>query len=439
MNIINTLLGIPKAFAQVGGAQEIASETESQLTALITFIIGQIPLWITAFIVIVLSFFIARIVKSTVENKMAAKGFEEEHKEVQILAARAANVTVLTIGITIGLKIAGIDLTAIIAAAAFGVGFALRDIIMNFIAGVLLLSARHYTIGDIIKIKSTIGRIVEIQTRATIIKTFDGTKVIVPNSELFKNQVTSLTSNPFRRISLICGVNYGEDLEKTSKIILDAIQKTKGVLTEPKPGVAFTEWGDSSINFKMKAWVESRSPRIKIRSKIIINVTKALEAAGIIIPYPIQTVKLSKEERKLEKQAEQLLTEEVPPEKELSELKPALVTVEKTPSPEDIAAPEWLKKASEKATTAEPEGAEVVEQPQVKAEPETTEQPEVVAEPAEQPEVSVQPEPAEQAKELIEPEISVEPQAKEVVESQQAAEAAETLLTDDQRALPRRD
>lgn len=325
MNIINIILGIPAALAQVAGAQEIASETENQLTALVSFVIQKIPLWITAFIVIILSFVIARIVKSTVENRLASEGFEEEHKEIQILAARTANAAVLTIGITVGLKIAGIDLTAIIAAAAFGVGFALRDIIMNFIAGVLLLSSRHYTIGDVIKVKGTVGKIIEIQTRATILKAFDGTKIIVPNAELFKNQVTSITSNPFRKIALVNSVNYGEDLKKVSKVVVDAVKSTKGVLLEPKPGLSFFEWGEYSIKFKIKAWVETKSPRIKIQSQLIQNVTQAMKDAGVAIPYPIQTIELSDEE----KQTEQLIKKEA------------------EASPEKEETPTWLKQAAE--------------------------------------------------------------------------------------------
>ena len=81
MYILNKVVGIPTALAQIAGTKEIASETENQLTSLVSFVISQIPLWITAIIVIVLSFIVAKIVKSAVENKMATEGFEEEHKD----------------------------------------------------------------------------------------------------------------------------------------------------------------------------------------------------------------------------------------------------------------------------------------------------------------------------------------------------------------------
>jgi len=365
MNILNTVLGIPNVLAQGVNAGEIANETEGQLTQLVAFIINQIPLWITAFIIMVLTFVVARMVKSAVENKMATQGFEEENKEVAILASRTANAAVLTIGITVALKIAGIDLTAIIAAAAFGVGFALRDIIMNFIAGVMLLSSRHYTIGDVIKVKGTMGKIVEIQTRATILKAFDGTKIIVPNAELFKNEVISFTSNPFRKVKLINGVNYGEDLQRTMEVVMEAVRNTKGVLAEPKPKMAFTEWGPYSINYKVSAWVESRGGWVKIRTAMILNITKALEEAGIEIPYPIQTIEISDEEKK----AEKLITEKGEKKNALTQLKPAPVAVKSgpLPSPENIDAPMWLKKASQ--DTALPEKQEAAAEPEPKPEP----------------------------------------------------------------------
>lgn len=299
--IFQALFEIPIAYAQKTDSENVATETGNQLAGLFTSLITQIPLWFTAIIVIVLSFVVARMVKAAVENKMTAEGFEEEHREIQIVAGRAANAIVLIMGITVGLKIAGLDLTPIIAAGAFGIGFALQDLIMNFLAGVMILTARHYTIGDAIKVNGTLGKIMEIQTRATILKAFDGTKIVVPNAVLFKNQVTNYSGNPFRRLSLVTGVAYGSDLKKVMKTVLETVQNIKGVLADPKPGVLLYEWGDYSINFKINVWVDAKSGRLAVRNRLIIAVDKALSDAGIEVPYPIQTIYMSQEEKKLEK------------------------------------------------------------------------------------------------------------------------------------------
>src|SRR5690606_7033699 len=157
-------------------------------------------------------------------------------------------------------------------------------------------SSRHYSIGDSIKVGGKMGKIVEIQTRATVLRAFDGTKIIVPNADLFKNQVTSLTSNPFRRFKVKMSINHGEDLRKTMEVVLKAVEETEGVLAQPKPSMRYTEFGQYSINFSVKAWVESRAGWIKIRHRVILNISKALREAGIAIPYPIQTIKVSRQE-----------------------------------------------------------------------------------------------------------------------------------------------
>ncbi|MBU1992677.1 MAG: mechanosensitive ion channel family protein [Nitrospirota bacterium] len=304
---------IPLAYAA-----EAAAKESSGVASIVEYIVTQLPLWIAAILVFVLSVFIAKIIKRSVENKIAEKGIEEEHKGIQALGGRVANAGVLTLGVTAALKIAGIDITAIIAAGAFGIGFALRDLIMNFLAGVMILVSRHFTIDDFIKINDTVGKIVEIQSRATVIQALDGTKVIVPNAELFTNIVTSFTSNPFRRIEVIVGVDYGTNLKFAIEKCNEAIKATKGVLAQPKPMVILDEFADSSINLIVRAWVESRSGWLVIRSDLIASIKAEFDKANINIPWPIRTIYYGKDmnadtEKALESQiAETQILAQVP-------------------------------------------------------------------------------------------------------------------------------
>jgi len=299
-------------YAATTSTNNIPENTASQLASLIELVITRIPLWIAAFIVIVLTVFLAKIIKSMVENKMAEKGIEDEHKEVQILGGRIAYVVVLTIGMTVGLKIAGIDLTTIIAAVGFGVGFALKDLIMNFIAGMMIIIGRHFTIGDFIKVNGILGRVVEIQSRVTILRAIDGTKVVVPNADLFSNTVTSYTSNPFRRIEVDVYVDYRGDLEKAIKIFMMTAKKTKGVLAEPKPVVLVKGFGDSNYDLKVRAWVESKSAWLTIKSNLVKNIKEAYDKYNIPMAwnvtqlvydkdFPIGEIEIPEEEKKLEK------------------------------------------------------------------------------------------------------------------------------------------
>ena len=285
---------IQTAHAQVSG-QAVAGETESQLQGLFDFFVVKIPSFIAAFIVFVLFFFIAKAIKGIVESKMSQRF--EDHKEMQILAGRTASTTTIIVGGTIALNIAGIDLTVIIAAAGFGIGFALKDIIINFLAGVFTLAQKQYTIGDFIKVNDTIGKVIEIQARATVLQALDGTRVVVPNSELFTKQVVSYTSNPFRRIELGVGVEYDTDLNLAVKTCYRALKNTNGILIEPKPAVLIDEFGESSINLKIRGWVESQGGWLAIRSDLAANVKAGFDKVGINIPFPIRTIVYDKDSK----------------------------------------------------------------------------------------------------------------------------------------------
>lgn len=317
-----------KAYAAVVSADEVAGGTASELVKLVEIMLTKIPLWIAAGIVVVLSFLVARIARAMVENKLAEQGIEEEHKELQILGGRMTYSAILTIGITVGLKIAGIDLTTILAAVAFGIGFALKDLIMNFLAGVMILIGRDFAIGDFINVGGTLGKVVAIQSRVTILQAIDGTKVIVPNAELFKKQVISYTSNPFRRIEVIVAVDYRTNLENTLKVCMKSVKNTKKILAEPKPAVIIDKFEESSISIKIRAWVDSRGGWIKVKSNLIASIKKDFDAHGIIIPFPIRTIAYDKDNELSEK----ILEEEVQKD-------PPAPTPVLTPAPQAVPAP----------------------------------------------------------------------------------------------------
>ena len=290
----------------------IKEDTTSELVALLELIITKIPLWVAAFIVVVLSFLLARLAQRRIENKMAEKGIDQEHQELQILGGRITYTVVLIIGITIGLKVAGIDLTSIIAAAAFGIGFALKDLIMNFLAGVMILLGRHFTIGDFVKIGDTIGKVIEIQSRVTILQAIDGTKVIVPNSQLFQKQVKSFTSNPFRRIELEFSIDSRNNLQNALDVCLKTTQTTEGIIPEPKPAILVDGFSENGVKIIVRAWVESRGAWLKVKSRLAKNIKHALDAHGISVPYPIQVAMQDKDPTASEKMLEKAVVESQP-------------------------------------------------------------------------------------------------------------------------------
>lgn len=295
--ILNLILGVQTTFAQQVDktTTDAASSTGSQVQIMVDSIFKSIPYWITGLIVIILSFVISRIVKSMVENKMTEAGIEEEHREIQIVTARAASIGVIIVGITAGLKIAGLDLTSILAAAAFGIGFAMQDLIMNFLAGIILLLQKQFTIGDWISVNGTEGVVKEIQSRYTIIKKWDGTKAIVPNADLFKNQVNSLTSNPVRRFTVDISVDLYADLKEVIDVIYAAIDKVDKVVKKPKPSIIVTQPGQFYNNLRVRCWVESKQGILKPTSLVIRQIHKDFYRRGWSWPYPTQTLILDKD------------------------------------------------------------------------------------------------------------------------------------------------
>ena len=299
------------AATATGTASDVSSGTVEKLAWVLNLLTEKIPLWIAAVIMIFVLILLAKLARRIVEEKLADKGIDESHQEVQILGGRITYAVVLTIGVTVSLKVAGIDLTTIIAAVGFGIGFALRDFIMNFLAGIVILMSRHFTVGDFIKVGGTMGKIIEIQGRNTILQAIDGTKVIVPNADLFNNQVTSMTSNPFRRIEVGVGFDYRTDLKNAMKVCMKAIKKTKGALLEPKPAIVVDGFGDSSVDMRVRVWVESRSAWLKTKGNLILNLNDELNKYNISMPYPITTIIYDKDTEVREKMIEEEKEEKV--------------------------------------------------------------------------------------------------------------------------------
>lgn len=287
------------------GANEASAGLAAQIAEFFTFLIGRVPSWIAGFVVFVLSIFVAKMAKSSVESKISDQ-VDEEHQGVLILAGRVTYFGTLVLGITIALKIAGIDLTAILAAVAFGVGFALRDLIGNFFAGVLILVGRQFSIGDFIHVGNTSGRVMEIQSRCCIIKAIDGTKVIVPNSKIFTSEVVCTTANPLRRIDIPMYISYDTDIKYATKVTMDFIKKNPKIFKKPAPSVIVKDYGDSTIDMQIRCWVDSRSGWLKLKSDLMHQLWELWQEAGIVVPYNIMHLETEQDTAEYVKEASEL-------------------------------------------------------------------------------------------------------------------------------------
>ena len=208
--------------------------------------------------------------------------------------------TLLKIGVwLIGLMIAatvmmpGLSPSGMLAGLGFGavaIGFAFQDIFENFLAGVLIMLREKMRIGDVIECEGVKGRVEHITLRETHIRQLSNELTIMPNSMVFKNPVRILTDDKMRRDEVIVGVSYDTDLEQAQTVICDTVRALEAVNQDKDVIVYAQEFNSSSVDFMVQWWATS-SPRElrRIKSEVIIAVKKALDKAGIEIPFPYVT------------------------------------------------------------------------------------------------------------------------------------------------------
>jgi small-conductance mechanosensitive channel len=190
----------------------------------------------------------------------------------------------------------GIELnkfTVLTGAFGVGIGFGLQNIINNFVSGLILQFERPIHIDDILEVDTNIGKVTRIGVRSSTISTAQGAEVIIPNAILISSKVINWTlSESQRRRELPIGVAYGSDPTRVLKILRDAAAKHELVLSKPEPIAYFTGFGESALNFELHFWVMQENNGLQISSEVALDVMKALNDAGIEVPFPQRDVRL---------------------------------------------------------------------------------------------------------------------------------------------------
>jgi len=182
----------------------------------------------------------------------------------------------------------GIDTTslaAILAAAGLAIGLSLQGSLSNLAAGIMIIMFRPIKVKDYVQAGGTEGFVEDISIFTTVFITPDNKKVIVPNNEITSGIITNFSAKKTRRIDLVIGVGYDDDLAKTKKALNKVITAHKSVLKTPEPQVAVSELADSSVNFVVRPWVKTKD-YWDVRFDLIEQIKVALDKEGISIPYP---------------------------------------------------------------------------------------------------------------------------------------------------------
>ncbi|MFK8007572.1 MAG: mechanosensitive ion channel family protein [Saprospiraceae bacterium] len=271
------------------------SNLYNKLSGWVNEVVLALPNIVLAAIVLSISIYLSRYLK-----KLVCKTLLRTTKNNTVVGV-ISNIAVagfMIVSLFIVLNILNLSeaVTALLGTAGvigLAVGLALQDPLINLFSGVLMSVKDYYQVGDLIETNGFFGKISKITLRSTIIAQLDGQEVIIPNKEVLQNPLKNFSHNGRRRIELDCGVAYGDDLEKVEEIAINAVKNSGLNFRESKPIEFFyTEFGDSSINFRIRFWknIVSQADYFMARHTAIKALKKAFDQNNITIPFPITTL-----------------------------------------------------------------------------------------------------------------------------------------------------
>ena len=264
-----------------------SSEAWNTVHTMVRDFYASLPRLIFAFIVVVFFYILSRIVKAIVRR---TTDVDSSHRTLRIAMGRIAQGVIIVIGALVAVTAAfpGFTPANLISALGIGgiaIGFAFKDIFENFLAGILILVTRPFRIGDQIIYDRYEGTVEDIQTRATWLKTYDGRRVVIPNSELFKNSVTVNTAFDTRRLEYDFKLAAGEDVEKAKAVIIRVMRESKDVLPDPKADAVVIGFDQGSVTLRARWWSRSRIADVLLGQDHVLATARAqLAAAGIKLP-----------------------------------------------------------------------------------------------------------------------------------------------------------
>ena len=258
---------------------------------LIVKFLTLLPKAIVAMVILVIFIYLAGVISKAVRKALDKRGTDHE---VKLVIIKITHWSGIILGVFVALQQIGFDVSAFLVSlgvVGFTIGFALQDISKNFVAGMLLLLQQPFDIGDAIETAGFSGTVVDVDLRATEIRTFDGKTVLIPNADVYTSAITNLSREANRRLDLTIGVAYDTDLESAREAALEAIASVAGVLMDPAPQVVYNNFGSSSIDFTLYYWVDTQKNGVpEAQDAAVVAVNSAFAKKGIEIPYPVQTV-----------------------------------------------------------------------------------------------------------------------------------------------------
>ncbi|MEG4586214.1 mechanosensitive ion channel family protein [Microcoleus sp. MOSTC5] len=265
-----------------------------KMESMIDGLIIMLPNIVLALIVFAIFFCVGGAIKRAVRRVTRN---HHQARNLGLVLGRLAQGTIVLVGLFVALSIiiptfkAG-DLIQLLGISGVAIGFAFRDILQNFLAGILILLTEPFRIDDQIVFKNFEGTVENIETRATTIQTYDGRRIVIPNAELFTNAVTVNTAFDKRRTEYDFGIGYNDDIDRAKQLMLEALYTVNEVLKDPAPDVLVVQLAESTVNIRVRWWIAPprRIDDMRSRDKVICAIKKKLVENGIDLPYPTRQI-----------------------------------------------------------------------------------------------------------------------------------------------------
>jgi len=288
------------ATAGAGAAAAARPEPESILNLHLVDIAGTritVATLVSIAAVLLATFLAATLLARLLARVLRARGKAGEG-EIRALS-RVVRYAVWITGLAIGLSTAGINLTALFTAGAIfavALGFAMKEIVENFVAGVILLLERAIKPGDVLEVEGQMVKVVTMGIRTTIARTLDDEDLVIPNSTLSQSSVKNYTlRDPHYRIRAAVGVSYASDMGRVREVLAGVAQGVDWRLAEPEPRILLLQFGSSSVDWEISVWTDDPWRVRSLRSDLQLRVWDALRAAGITIAFPQVDVHVDRE------------------------------------------------------------------------------------------------------------------------------------------------
>lgn len=209
----------------------------------------------------------------------------ERQRTALNLLEKITNGFVVVMAITLGLRVIGLDITLIVSVITLGLSFGLRDVIKNYVAGILILFKSPFEIGDTVKIRSFTGKITKIEFQAVTMTTFDNKEVTIHNKDLLTQPITNFSKSEWRRLEIDLKLGYGSDLQKTLAVVDRILQNDASVLKKPKYSILFKTFSDTGSSLSVRFWAPKNCNFLKLRTGLALKMQEAFDEANLFAPY----------------------------------------------------------------------------------------------------------------------------------------------------------